>query len=228
VKPNIDGVWEPNEWNNANELQLTQTATSGGVTCKGGVYLRLTHDNSSLFGLVDVVVDDGSEWTVGNKTYVGSISFLFDGNNDGGFQSDDKGDYVVGFSPGHTGAALWSKSFSNFSSRVLAGISLGPSPHSQIRHRIYEFSIPVQPLIKYAQLQNGEPVIGFELIVAYASYGLCELVGSSGAPARLVFGPIVVAENVDLIMPLLFVLLVMLPGKRRFSIITGSKRSAGR
>lgn len=133
VRPHIDGFEQPGEWNYSNELQLRQTAASGNVTCNGGVYLRLTHDNSSLYGLVDVVADDGSTWMKGNELHSGSITFLFDGNNDG-FQTQQE-DYIVGFSPGHTTASIWSKSFSNFSSQVVAKVGYWPSTHSRAPHR---------------------------------------------------------------------------------------------
>jgi len=212
VKPSIDGLWEPNEWNDANELQLTQKPSSAGAnqTCDGGVYLRMKHDDSSLYGIIDAVTDFGASWTVGNQTYEGSATFLFNGDNDGMFQSNDMSDYIVGFSPGVTGASLVSKSFSNFSSQIVAGISAWSSPHSSNLHRIYTFSIPIQPLIKYAPLQSGEPVIGFELIVVYSSIGVCDLMGSSTLPAELIFSSIPVPENVGLIMPLALVLAVIL------------------
>ena len=171
--------------------------------------MRLTHDDSSLYGIVDVDSDFGATWNVGNKTYEGSITFLFDGNNDGMFQSNDKSDYVVGFSPGYTGASVFSKSFSNFSSQVAAGISVWSSPHSSLPHRIYEFSIPLQPLIKYAPIENEEPVIGFELIVVYYSQGVCDVMGSSTVPGELIFSPIPVPENLNLIMPLVFLFVVI-------------------
>jgi hypothetical protein len=134
---------------------------------------------------------------------------LINGDNDGTFQLNDKSDYVIGFSPGYTTASYVSKSFSNFSSQVVAGIALGPSPHSSARHRIYEFSVPLQPLIEYAPLQNGEPVIGFELIVVYSRNGLCDVMGSSTLPAELIFSPIAVPENLDLILPLALFLVVI-------------------
>ena len=211
VKPDIDGIVEPGEWNYSNELQITQTPTSGGVTCNGGAYLRLTHDNSSLYGLVDVTADDGSKWSVGDKTYSGSITFLFDGNNDG-FQTEPE-DYVVGFSPGYNNASIWSKSFSNFVSQVVAKVTLGPSPHDRTAHRIYEFSIPFLPLILYTSLPNYE--IGFDLIVAYPPNGLCDLMGSSGSPARLDFDSIAVAEHIELIIPLVFILVSISFRKRK-------------
>ena len=211
VKPSIDGVVEPGEWNYSNELQITQTPPSGGVTCNGGAYLRLTHDNSSLYGLVDVVADDGSKWSVGNRTYTGSIAFLFDGNNDG-FQTEPE-DYIVGFSPGYTTASVWSKSFSNFTSQVVAKVVLGPSPHYRTAHRIYEFSIPLQPLIMYASSSNHE--IGFDLVVAYPPNGECDLMGSSGLPAKLVFDPTAVPEHIDLVIPLMLILVCISFRKRK-------------
>jgi len=220
VKPDIDGRWEQNEWNNSNELQLTRKPSSVGpsVTCDGEAYLRLVHDSSSLFGILDADADFGSTWTAGNMTYRGSITFLFDGNNDGMFQAGDKSDYVVGFSPGFTGDSVFSKSFSNFSSQVVARIGWWVSPHSSLPHRIYEFSIPLKPLIEYAPLQNGEPVVGFELIVVYSGSGLCDVMGSSTVPAELIFSPMAVPENLDLIMPLALFLIVILFCKPKIKV----------
>jgi hypothetical protein len=220
VKPDIDGRWESNEWVYSNELQLTRTpasAASEGDICDGEVYLRMTHDNSSLFGIIDVDSDFGATWQVGNTTYIGSATFLFNGNNDGIFQNDVS-DYVVGLSPGYTNASVYSTSFSAYASQVVAAVSGWTSPHSSLPHRIYEFSIPLKPLIKYAPIESGEPVIGFDLIVVYGKQGVCDVMGRSTLPAELIFSPIAVPENVDLLLPLFVCLTIIFLRKPKIKV----------
>jgi hypothetical protein len=218
VKPDIDGVWQLNEWNDANELQLSP--------CNGEAYMSLKHDKSSLFGIVDVVSDNGSTWMECSKgPYDGVAIFTFDADNDGTAVFTQGGrTYEVGFNQLWPNITFVSDSALSFKSRISVAVMLGPSPHNSTNHRIYEFSIPLQPLTSYAPLENGTSVIGFNLLVQYnkGNDAICNITNATLGPgkgpaslAELYFGLIVVPENIDLIMPLMFALMVLSISKRK-------------
>jgi hypothetical protein len=164
VRPDIDGVWQASEWNDAVEARLA--LYSKQVNNKGEVYVRLKHDNNSLYGLIDAVSDNGSTWIDDGNTVTGSAQMFFDGNNNGFIDLGDKNDFVLVISPNDKGKGLYvqfqSLDGANFTTQALVDDELGPSPHSSASHRVYEISVPMK-LITGGTQGTQSKTIGFNI-----------------------------------------------------------------
>lgn len=182
----------------------------------GEAYIRLKHDNATFYGLIDVVSDNGSTWKEAGKSTccAGSVILFFDGNNDGSLSLGDKSDYTIGVTTfGGTNLTNFSNA-GDFISQISVQSTLSQSPHSNRSHRIYELSIPMQPLVKKATVTQEGFVVGFAISVQDSYKNLLALMPTSQL-TKLQLGESVVPENIDFLIPLLLVLAFMSLNRKR-------------
>ncbi len=130
-------------------------------------YLRCKYDNSSLYLLIDVPSDNGSAYTSEGKNYTGNLAIFLDLNMDG-LSTSDKADpeFIISSIANET-TVSYSANEPSWSSQVIAAQKLGSSPHATKPHRIYEISMPLQPLLQYGEHSSPDnlPAINIELSV---------------------------------------------------------------
>jgi hypothetical protein len=220
VKPSIDGVWKTGEWDDANEYYFSYVySTVYGIA---EAYLRCKYDNSSLYLLIDVPSDNGSAYTSGGMNYTGNLAIFLDLNMNGLSTSDKADPEFIIYSISNETTVSYSANEPSWSSQVIAAQKLGSSPHAIRPHRIYEISMPLQPLLQYGEHSSPEnlPAINIELSVRDSFGNGLGLVGSPYL-SELDFGARPVPENLEPVIPL--VLVVLLVGlykhrKRRVAI----------
>ena len=220
VKPSIDGVWSTGEWNDANEYYFSYVYST--VYGMAEAYLRCKYDNSSLYLIIDVPSDNGSAYTSEGKNYTGNLAISLDLNMDG-LSTSDKADpeFIISSLANET-MVYYSANEPSWSSQVIAAQKLGSSPHTTKPHRIYEISMPLQPLLQYGEHSSSDnlPAINIALSVR-DSFG--NGLGLVGPPylSELDFAARPVPENLEPVIPLaLVVLLVGLYKHRRKGIAT--------
>jgi hypothetical protein len=208
VKPSIDGVWRTGEWDDANEYYFSYVySTVYGIA---QAYLRCKYDNSSLYWLIDVPSDNGSAYTSEGKNYTGNLAIFLDLNMDG-LSTNDKADpeFIISSIANET-AISYSANEPSWSSQVNAAQKLGSSQHANKVHRIYEISMPLQPLLQYGEHSSPDslPAINVALSVR-DSFG--NGLGLVGPPylSELDFGARPVPENIEPVIPLALVVLLM-------------------
>ena len=208
VKPSIDGVWKTGEWDDANEYYFSYVYST--VYGMAQAYLRCKYDNSSLYWLIDVPSDNGSAYTSEGKNYTGNLAIFLDLNLDG-LSTSDKADpeFIISSFANET-AISYSANEPSWSSQVNAAQKLGSSPHAVKPHRIYEISMPLQPLLQYGEHSSPDnlPAINIELSVR-DSFG--NGLGLVGPPylSELDFGARPVPENLEPVIPLALVVLLV-------------------
>ena len=196
VKPSIDGVWQKGEWDDANEYRFSSVYYQ--VNGVAEAYVRCKHDNSSLYWLIDVPSDNGSAYAKGGQNLTGTVAF--------------------GFIPSYLGFVVTANGNSTllsflfgtptYSSQISAAQQLGVSIHSSQLHRIYEISMPFQPLLQYSSRTDNLPAVNLDLTVT-DSYG--NGLDLSGPPyiSVLEFGVIPVPENIGPLIPLALTILTL-------------------
>jgi len=210
VTPTIDGAWSSAEWNDANQEQLTSYSTQGNAP--GEVYVRLKHDDSRLHVLVDSVSDDGSSWTENGKSYSGNFIMGIDGNNDGKLTVTppyDENDYglILSTAGGKvTLADLYDKIFpshANVVSQMQGASTIGTSPNSNVNHRIYELSVPLDPLIKNApKTSDNQPIVGIEFYVVDPHHNVMSFRPANQPLKRMKISSTAVPEGIESVLPI--------------------------
>jgi hypothetical protein len=196
VKPSIDGLWQQGEWDDANEYRFSSIYYQ--VNMLGEAYVRCKHDNSSLYWLIDVPSDNGSTYTRGGQNLTGIATFSFDPSYLG---------FVVTTS-GNSTSLSFLFGTPTYSSLISVAQQLGVSPHSSKLHRVYEISMPSEPLLQYSNQIDNLPAVTFDLTIT-DSYG--NGLDLSGPPyiSVLEFGVIPVPENIDPLIPLALAMLTL-------------------
>jgi hypothetical protein len=194
VKPSIDGLWQEDEWNDANEYRFSSIYYQ--VNLLAEAYVRCKHDDSLLYCLIDVPSDNGATYTRGVQKLTGTARFSLIPP-------------YFGFTITPSGnAALLTFLYGTptYSSQIAVGQQLGVSPHSSKLHRGYEISMPFEPLLNYNNTIGTSPSISFDMTVT-DSYG--NGLDLSGPPyiSVLEFGPVPVPENIKPLMPLALTIL---------------------
>ncbi len=209
VKPSIDGVWEKGEWDDANEYRFSSvTYEVNGI---GEAYVRCKHDNASLYCLVDVPSDSGATYTRGGQNYTGDAAFSFDRDMDG-LNRIDPADLAFDITAsGNKTLLSFIYNEPAWSSQVNAAQQLGVSPHSSNRHRVYEISMPLEPLLQYNKTSQPEnlPAVNLDLSVT-DGYG--NRLDVSGPPylSVLEFGLIPVPEGIEPLIPLASAMVILI------------------
>jgi hypothetical protein len=208
VKPSIDGVWQKGEWDDANEYRFSSVYYQ--VNGLGEAYVRCKHDNSSVYWLVDVTSDNGSAYVKGGQNLTGTAAF--------GFVPSYLGFVIV--ASGNRTLLSFLFGTPTFSSQISAAQQLGVSPHSSKLHKVYEISVPFEPLRQYSSRVDNLPAVSLDLTVT-DSYG--NGLDLSGPPyiSVLEFGVIPVPENIDPLIPLTLTILTLALCLNRKSVHNG-------
>lgn len=196
VKPSIDGVWQQDEWNDANEYRFSSVYYQ--VNLFAQAYVRCKHDDSLLYWLIDVPSDSGATYMQDGQNLAGAARF-----------SLIPPDFGFAISPsGNTTSLTFIYGTPPYSSQISVAQQLGVSPHSSTLHRVYEFSMPYEPLLQYNNTIGTPPVISFDLTVT-DSYG--NGLDLSGPPyiSVLEFGLVPVPENIEPTTPLALTILIL-------------------
>jgi hypothetical protein len=209
VKPHIDGVWAVGEWDDANEYRFLSVWHN--VNGLGEAYVRCKYDNSSLYWLIDVPSDDGSTYTSQGKNYTGNAGIFLDLNMDG-LNTNDKADpeFIMNAYPNGTTISGFFANKPSWASEISAVQKLGSSPHSSKAHRVYEVSMPLQPLLQYNKqnLADNLPAINVTLSVA-DSYGNGIDLIMAPSLSVLEFSGKPVPEDIEPLIPLFLALLII-------------------
>jgi hypothetical protein len=196
VKPSIDGLWQQDEWNDANEYRFSSIYYQ--VNLFAEAYVRCKHDDSLLYWLIDVPSDNGATYTHGAQNSTGTARF-----------SLIPPSFGFAITPsGNTTLLTFLYGTPTYSSQISVGQQLGVSPHSSKLHRAYEISMPFVPLLQYNNTIANPPMISFDLTVT-DSYG--NGLDLSGPPyiSVLEFGLVPVPENIEPLMPLVLTILTL-------------------
>jgi hypothetical protein len=212
--PSTDGIWENGEWDDA--VQVTLSSYIQQVNDKAQAFMRFKHNydgtnlsDARLYGIGDILSDDGSQFTDQGQKYYGYLAFSFDSNNDGGLNvSGDPADYhfLIDSYDGknYLCEALndWNAdSFTKGANKAVGASTIGTSPNSNVNHRMIEFSLPLEPILRYGPKdQNGNYVVGFNAF-ASDSYGNQIGILHESQLAQLIFGATPLPESGDILLP---------------------------
>ena len=173
VRPDIDGLWQQGEWQNAINYKVLLGSTGPAKT---PAYFSMMHDDSTLYGIFDVPSDNGAApAATGTITdflllvfYYGELlnptvnqtqlvwEFALSIN-----QTTNQAEVAVQCRcPGEDPNAIVAHS------KVAA--SLSTTEQSSARHRVWEFSIPMNPYVIKSSLAT-DPTIGFAVKVVDSS-----------------------------------------------------------
>lgn len=208
VKPRVDGVWQTGEWDDANEYRFSSVYYE--VNGIGEAYVRCKHDNSSLYWLIDVPSDSGATYAKGGQNNPGTLAFEFDRDMDG-VSNIDPADLGFTVTPSGNNTLLdFLFNKPAWSSQIYATQQLGVSPHSNKVHRVYEISMPFEPLLQYNKhsLTDNLPVVNVDVTVTDGYGNGLDL---SGPPylSVLEFGVMPIPESIEPLVPLAFAILML-------------------
>jgi len=200
VKPDIDGLWQQDEWQNAIEYKVLLGLTG---PAKVPAYFRMMHDDSALYGVFDVPSDIGTAGAEGSGGITDALllafyygEFLNPNVNQTQLywefglsinQTTNRADVAVNCRcPGEDPNTIVAHS------KVAA--SLSTTKQSNSRHRVWEFSIPMNPYVIKSSLAT-DPSIGFAVIVFDSTGNELLFVNANQQRATLAFVSTVVPEN---------------------------------
>jgi hypothetical protein len=181
IKPTIDGKWQQGEWDSTIEYGLSQ-GPKGPVKIPS--YLRMMHDASYLYGILDVPSDNGGQYvnTNGDLTAGGAfLAFYY-----GPFLNPNNQTQLFTFfalnlneTTMHPDVAVYCRcpgqDPNTISSQSMAATGLITTAHSSSKHRVWEFSIPIHPYVIKDPLDTN-PAIGFGVVVIDSSGNQISLV----------------------------------------------------
>lgn len=151
----IDGKWTtPDEWNDAVEVPM-EYSPWGDHNANGTTYLKVKHDGSYLYVLVDYV-SDTTPYSPGIGYWWEGVSVCFDPERNGGWkpQSDDYL-YNIGVATGQqykakveVSGGKWNWPSQTDTSEIIQKSIVFSSdttndPYTTAKHSIYEFKIPL-------------------------------------------------------------------------------------
>jgi hypothetical protein len=196
VKPSIDGIWQDDEWNDANAYRFSSIYYQ--VSLSAEAYVGCKHDDSVLYCLIDVPSDNGATYTRGEQNLTGTARFSLIPPSFG---------FTITPS-GNTTLLTFLHGTPTYSSQIAVGQQLGVSPHSSKLHRVYEISMPFEPLLEHNNTIGTSPAISFDMTVT-DSYG--NGLDLSGPPyiSVLELGPVPIPENIEPLMPLALTILTL-------------------
>lgn len=210
--PTIDGVWSDGEWDDAGQLTLSNVSKQ--VNNKiGNAYFRAKHSSDSFNFIIDVPFDDGTQVQKPAQSQTG-INLIIDGN-DNGLDSNDLNDPFFGanfLGPGGTfeWGFIGDSYLKQAASQIKMAQGIGTSPNSNNNHRVYEGSLPLEPMIRNSPKTNDDllPLIGCD-VVANDTYGNAVTLVSSPNTMSFKIAPYPVPENLELITPLALATLLL-------------------
>ena len=191
VKPSINGQWQQYEWDDAAEYKLTV----GSSEVVNRPYVRLEHDNDTLYGLVDVPSDNGGYYADSNSNINwGEVLLFFYYGARFDFQNTTQAFTVFQISTNDTHLAYirvvcrCSDQYARIvSSHSSAALSLSSTIHYPMKHIVWEFSIQMYPYVLKNSLNSGiNASIGFTVAVV-DSFGHAMLFASLSQHSEMIF-----------------------------------------
>lgn len=183
--PTIDGVWGDGEWDDANELTIANV--SNKVNDKiGNAYFRAKHDDKLLNWIAAAPFDDGTVIAPYPKDQT-TINFNIDGNDDG-LDVKDPNDTTFWARVENGQASLGYLTTNSYlladPSQIKIVENIGTSPHSDKPHRIWEGSLPLEPMIRNSPKtqDDSSPLINVQIGVGdtYGNYITLTPLGPNG------------------------------------------------
>jgi hypothetical protein len=201
VKPSINGQWQQYEWDDAAEYKLT--VGSGDVINRP--YIRLEHDNDTLYGLVDVPSDNGGFYVDSNSQINwGQVLILFYYGARFDLQNTTQAFTAFQISTNQTHLAhirvvcRCSDQYARVvSSHSSAALSLSSTIHYAMKHIVWEFSIQMYPYVLNNTLNSDSlnSTIGFTVAVV-DSFGHAFLLTNLSEHAEMIFTSPVAPQTV--------------------------------
>ena len=216
--PIIDGQWQRGEWDNAIEYKLV-IGSPRPVT--NPAFIRMIHDSSKLYGIIDVPSDNGTIYQIMNGDTIFGLAYLifYYGAVLNPANKTQIYTYVeLAVNRTHVTVAVNCNGLCDVNSIIApsrGAASLSGTVHSSTKHRVWEFSIPMYPVVKTSLDSN--PRIGFEVIVSDSSLNQLFLV-TLNQHASLTFIATLVPETFSgaLMLPVvLFTSLIVIAGCRK-------------
>ena len=182
-------------------------------------YIRFTHDDTNIYGLVDVPSDDGRFYVdnTGNDQW-GSVDLQFSTATGGFFFSNNT--VWIGLTTNQTQRTTASAYFispSNFTENdksVSVASALTTTVHSNVKHRVWEFSAPLRPTITNSSLNEDTTGLFFAITVEDSLGNSMDLVGYR-QDARIDFTATPVPETTGALVILPFAIFLSLLLLRR-------------
>jgi hypothetical protein len=207
--PSIDGRWQAGEWENAVEYNLAIGSISN---VKTSPTIRLLHDNTTLYGLIDVPSDSGGSYTDSNgHINYGSVMLTF--NN---FANTTQPIIWVSLETDYKQLAgvgvicqCSTQLAAEIKSHTSASTGLTTTSSSNAKHRIWEFSLQLYPNITPKPLTQNASSIGFNAQVSDSEDNQMSLVAASKV-AQLSFAAIPLPDITNIAVMLSFSMIVFL------------------
>jgi hypothetical protein len=215
--PALDGKWHESDWDDAVELQVQYSLGDPLPPA----YIRLKHDTAWLYFIYDVPFDTTQDQALAQAPQLPTIVLEFDGNAEPFSQYNLNDCRLTGqvTSTGTTGVGYGRSNVTSYQPYLVQYLhsinitqSLGPSPHSDTPHRIWEGRIPLYPLIMNApKAPDFSPVIGFNTEVQDALGNAVQLqpLTQTYSIIFLKIAAYPVPENLNLITPFFLTLIVL-------------------
>jgi hypothetical protein len=151
VKPSINGQWQQYEWDDAAEYKLT----IGSSKVVNRPYMRVEHDNDTLYGLVDVPSDNGGYYVDSNsKINWGQVLLLFYCGTMFDLQNTTQPftAFQISINQTHLAYIRVACRCSDQNARVVsshsnAALSLSSTIYYGLKHSVWEFSIQMHPYV---------------------------------------------------------------------------------
>jgi len=192
VKPSINGQWQQYEWDDAAEYKLAV----GSSEVVNRPYMRLEHDDDTLYGLVDVPSDNGGYYVDSNsKINWGQVLLLFYYGAMFDLRNTTQAFTAVQISTNQTHLAYTrvvcrcSDQYARVvSSHSSAALSLSSTIDYGMKHSVWEFSIQMYPYVLRNSLNSNSmnSSIGFTVAVV-DSFGHALLFVSPGQYSEMTF-----------------------------------------
>ena len=200
VKPSINGEWQQYEWDDAAEYKLT--LGSSGVINRP--YMRLEHDNDTLYGLVDVPSDDGGYYVDSNSTiHWGQVVLLFYHGAIFDLHNTTQEFTAFQISTNQTHLAYvrvvcrCNDQYAHMvASHSTAALSGSTTVHYGMKHSVWEFAIRMYPYVMNESLNSTpNPKIGFTIAIV-DSYGHSFLFANTSQSSEMSFIPTATPQGI--------------------------------
>ena len=210
IKPTIDGQWQQGEWDNAIEYKFAKGLPRPPTN---PAFIRMTHDSSNLYGIIDVPSDNGTTSQLMNGDTIFGLAYVifYFGTVLNPTDKSQIHTYVqLAVNRTHVGVAVDCNGLCDSESIIAnsqGATSLSGTIHSSTKHRVWEFSIPVY-VVKPPLSRN--PQIGFEVIVSDSAGNLLDLVNLAQHADLSFVGTPVPELSGEIILPLMLITSVIL------------------
>jgi len=162
-RPSIDGLWQSQQLEWAGAIGYTLPIGADPMVSPS---IRLMHDNTTLYGLIDVPPDLGGSGGVVLRFYTNATAA--------------EENLTVSFSAGQPQLVLVNASepvVGLIRQHARVATTLSATVHSQSKHRVWEFSIQLSPFLLRSVLDGTS--MGFQVTVTDSTGNQFSLVGAN-------------------------------------------------